>query len=187
MGKVLVLYDTRSGNTGRMAELVAEGAATVEGTQVRLKSVGDASPEDLLWCDGLALGSPTHMGQPSWRMKKFWDELEIWGQLDGRIGVAFSSEGGHAGGAMMTCLSLLLILMNFGFLTMGITDYSSYCYTLHYGATTVRQPRVHGDLAACRMLGQRLAVAVRGGRVDVRLPGQTGPAMFPDKPAPEAE
>ena len=183
MGKVLVLYDSQSGNTAKMAELVAEGCRAVEGCEVSVKHIDQATGADLVWADGVALGSPTHMGQPSWKMKKWFDECGVWGQVDGRIGVTFSSEGGHAGGAMLTCLSLTLLLLNFGFLVMGITDYSSYCYTLHYGATSVRQPRVHGDLEACRKLGRQLALAVRGGHVEVREEGQTGPTLFSEKPA----
>ena len=30
MSKVLILYDTRTGNTGRMAQAVAEGARSVD-------------------------------------------------------------------------------------------------------------------------------------------------------------
>ena len=181
MGKVLVLYDSQSGNTRQMAAHVAAGATARGDTEVRVKSIDEASGDDLLWCDGLALGSPTHMGQPSWKMKKWWDECGVWGKVDGRIGVAFSSEGGHAGGASLTCLSLMLLMLNFGLLVMGITDYAAYAYTLHYGATSVREPRPAGDVAACEMLGRRLAVAVRAGHVDVREPGQEGPTMFPKR------
>ena len=33
MSKVLILYDTRTGNTGRMARAVAEGAKSVGGVE----------------------------------------------------------------------------------------------------------------------------------------------------------
>ena len=74
MGKILVLYDSLTGNTQRMAELVAEGAKKIPGMQVRLRSVDQASQKDVIWCDGIAVGSPTNMGVLSWRMKKFWDQ-----------------------------------------------------------------------------------------------------------------
>ncbi|MBI2300022.1 MAG: flavodoxin domain-containing protein [Armatimonadetes bacterium] len=182
MGKVLVLFDTQSGNTGKMAASVAEGAASLAGTEVRLKHIDEATGEDLVWCDGAAVGSPTHLGQPSWKLKKWFDECGVWGRVDGRIGTSFSSEGGHAGGALLTCLSVQLVLMNFGFLILGITDYAHYAYTLHYGATTVREPRQPGDIAACLALGRKLALAVRNGHVDVMEEGQTGPRLFREKP-----
>ncbi|MDO8349134.1 MAG: flavodoxin family protein, partial [Planctomycetota bacterium] len=58
-----------------MAELVAEGAGRIADTEVRLRSVDEATPEDVFWCDGLAVGSPTNLGLMSWRMKRFWDEV----------------------------------------------------------------------------------------------------------------
>jgi len=46
MGKVLVLYDSASGNTAKMAGLVAEGAAGISGIEVRLRQVEEATPDD---------------------------------------------------------------------------------------------------------------------------------------------
>jgi len=105
MGKVLVLYDTKTGHTAKMAQLVAEGASSVEGTEVRLKFVGEAGKEDVLWADGLAVGTPTYMGSVSWRLKRFFDEelIDLWGQIDGKIACAFSSSGGWGGGNEMAC------------------------------------------------------------------------------------
>jgi len=40
MGNVLVIYDSRTGNTKKMAELVAEGAKRIEGTQVNTDQHG---------------------------------------------------------------------------------------------------------------------------------------------------
>lgn len=159
MGKVLVLYDTASGNTRKMAEHVAEGAEIVSGTEVRLKSVEDATAEDILWCDGIAVGSPTNMGTLSWRMKRWWDEVgdSIWGKVDGKIGCAFSTSGGWGGGAELTCMAILTVLMNFGFLVFGVTDYVGKQFTLHYGAVLAGEPRTENEIASCQRLGQRLA------------------------------
>src|SRR5690242_1444969 len=98
MGKVLVLYDSASGNTAKMARLVVEGAEGVPGIEVRLRKVEQATPDDVLWCDGLALGSPTNMGLLSWKMKRFWDEpmAPHWMKVDGKIACAFSSSGGRS-------------------------------------------------------------------------------------------
>lgn len=183
MNNVLVLYDSATGNTAMMAQFVAEGAAGIEGIDVRVRSIEEATAEDVVWCDGLALGSPTNMGVMSWKMKRFWDETmgSQWMKIDGKIGCVFSSSGGWGGGAELACLSLLTVLMNFGFLVFGVTDYAAKLTTLHYGAVTARQPRDADSQEACRVLGKRLAewVAVfAGGRrdqhplvkSDVRLP-----------------
>lgn len=159
MGKVLVLYDTASGNTKKMAHLVAEGAESVPGTEVRLRSIDEASSDDILWCDGIAVGSPTNMGTLSWKMKRFWDEVggKVWAKVDGKIGCAFSSSGGWGGGSELTCMTLLTVLMNFGFLVFGVTDYVGKQFTLHYGAVLAGEPRSEQEIASCQRLGQRLA------------------------------
>lgn len=159
MGKVLVIYDTVSGNTKQMADYVAEGAGTVPGIDVRLLLVEKATKEDALWADGIAAGSPTYTGIVSWRMKKYWDDIchKVWGQMDGKLGCAFSTQGGWGGGAELTCMSLLIMLMNLGMLTFGVPDYTGSQFTLHYGATTAGAPREEKEIEASRRLGKRLA------------------------------
>ena len=115
MNRVLVLYDSATGNTAKMAQFVAEGAAGIDGIEVRIRSLDEATAEDVVWCDGLAVGSPTNMGVMSWKMKRFWDETmgPQWMKVDGKIACAFSSSGGWGGGAEMACLSLLTVLTEF--------------------------------------------------------------------------
>jgi NAD(P)H dehydrogenase (quinone) len=159
MNRILVLYDSKSGNVASMAKLVAEGAALIPEMEVRIRSVDEAKAEDVLWCDGLAVGSPTNMGLLSWKMKRFWDEtmFDQWMEIDGKIACAFSSAGGWGGGMELACQAILTVLMNFGFLVFGVTDYASKTRTLHYGAVVAKAPRHDDDTAACRLLGQRLA------------------------------
>ena len=185
MGKVLVLYDSASGNTAKMASLVAEGPAASRAWRSACARVDEAVADDVLWCDGLALGSPTNMGLLSWKMKRFWDEAMAphWMRVDGKIGGAFSSSGGWGGGTELACQSLLTVLMNFGFLVFGVTDYASKLTTAHYGAITAREPREEGTQAACRLLGQRLAewVAVFcDGRKDQHPLNKSDTRMSPD-------
>ncbi len=158
MGNVLVQYYSETGHTKEMAELVAEGAARVPGIEVRLKSLDECTLEDLLWCDGLALGAPTHLGSIPWRVKKWWDESveNAWGEIDGRFGCAFSSEGGLGGGAELTCMGLLTVLLNYGFLVFGATDYVAPRHTLHYGTTLAGHPKTQAEKDMCSRLGQRL-------------------------------
>ena len=116
MGKVLVLYHSASGNTAAMARLVADGAGMIPDTEVRVREVDLATPDDVHWCDGLAVGSPTNMGILSWKMKRFWDEAMFnhWGKVDCKVACAFLSSGGWGGGAEIACQSLQMVLMNFG-------------------------------------------------------------------------
>ena len=157
--RVLVLYHSQDGHTKMMADLVAEGAASVPATEVRLKSVVEATADDLVWCDGVAAGSPTHMGTIAWEMKRWWDVTvqPLWPKVEGKIGCAFTSSGGLAGGGELTCLAMQIVLMNYGFLVFGVPDYVAPGQTLHYGAICAGRPRNDGDREACRRLGRRLS------------------------------
>ena len=158
MGKILVLYYSKGGNTEKMAHYVALGVKQITGIECRIKSIADAGREDIFWCDGIALGSPTHLGIVAAEMKKFWEDLlPDWQSLDGRIGCAFSSEGGWGGGAELTCQSLTTIMMNYGFLVFGVTDYVAHQFTAHYGATQAGEPRSDKEIESCIRLGKRLA------------------------------
>jgi NAD(P)H dehydrogenase (quinone) len=157
--RVLVLYYSKDGHTKVMADLVVEGATGVSPAEVRLKSVNEATADDLTWCDGIAVGSPTHMGTIAWEMKQWWDvtAAPLWPKTEGKIGCAFTSSGGHGGGGELTCLALQIVLMNYGILVFGVPDYVAPGQTLHYGAVCAGRPRNDGEREACRRLGRRLA------------------------------
>ena len=159
MGKILILYDSVTGNTSTMAQYVAEGVQQVPGMEVRMLLVDEATIEDAVWADGIACGSPTYTGLASWKMKKYWDETcqPTWGRMDGKIGCAFSTSGAWGGGAELTCMSILIMMMNVGMLTFGVTDYTGHQFTLHYGAVTAGKPREDVEIEAGRRLGKRLA------------------------------
>lgn len=60
MAKVLGIYDSRTGNTERLAKAVANGARRVSGVEVVLKKVKEVSLEDIASADAYAFGSPSH-------------------------------------------------------------------------------------------------------------------------------
>ena len=177
-GKILILYDSSSNCTEKMADLIAEGALLVDYTEVRIRAVPgepnhwDRSPEtrvtqhpiatyeDIYWADGIACGSPTNLGGISWRMKKFWDEFSQaggWGGTDGKLACSFTSSGGHGGGGEIVNQAMNDILLNFGFSVFGITDYVSFKQTMHYGAVCAKAPRDDNDRMPCLRQGTRLA------------------------------
>ncbi|MGB1926504.1 MAG: flavodoxin family protein [Rubripirellula sp.] len=159
MPKILVLYHSNTNNTQRMAEYIAKGVSELPSAEVRLRSIDEADHLDLEWCEGIALGSPTNYGCVSWQMKQWWDQqpIENWGKLDGKIGCVFSSAGAWGGGQEWTCMSLLSILINYGFLVFGLTDYSGVRFSAHYGAIAAGPPDEVRVQEACERLGLRLA------------------------------
>ncbi len=162
MFKVSIIYDSKSGHTKKMAEAVSAGVSEVEGVNSIVKHIDKADPIDLLESEGVIIGSPTHCGLLSWKLKKFFDENtgEAWGKVGGKIGAAFSSSGGLGGGNERTVVSILNILMNYGFMVFGLPDYAAPGVTAHYGAVAIGEPNEE-ELKSCRLLGRRMAEYVK--------------------------
>ncbi|MCP4714421.1 MAG: flavodoxin [Deltaproteobacteria bacterium] len=71
--EILVIYHSQAGHTEAMARAVANGAGSMEQTTVVLKKAAEAGLDDLLRCDGLAIGSPETFGYMSGMIKDFFD------------------------------------------------------------------------------------------------------------------
>jgi len=154
LAKVLVVYDSETGNTEKMAFAVAEGAKQVSGVGVIVKKVDQTKLEDLLDADGIIMGSPTYFGQMSAKLKALIDEsIEIHEKLEGKVGAAFTSAGGTATGAETTLFSILEAMLIHGMIVQGRSD------DKHYGAAAVESPSDE-ELKFCRELGKRTASLV---------------------------
>ena len=136
MVKLLVVYYSRTGHTKMMAEIVAD-AAIKEGAEVGLKEVSDASNDDLVWADGIVIGSPVYFGLPAAEIKKFIDDsISVRRQLENKVGAAFASSGHPTGGKETTIMALLQALLVHGMVVCGDPISSGG----HYGAAATGDP-----------------------------------------------
>jgi len=73
--KIVVIYDSKTGNTEKMAHAVAEGINEV--ADVEVKKIGEAFPLTLLAdVDGVVFGSPVYYADISNNMKDFLAHVE---------------------------------------------------------------------------------------------------------------
>jgi NAD(P)H dehydrogenase (quinone) len=152
MSKLLIVYHSRSGNTAKMAEVVAEGAES-SGAEVVIKKVDDATSDDLLAADGIVFGAPTYFGTLSAEMKSFIDKsVRVRGRLESKVGAAFSSSGSLSGGNETTLISIIEAMLIHGMIIVGDPIETGG----HYGAVAVGAPDAEA-LMACRKLGERVA------------------------------
>ncbi len=155
MAKILVVYDSKTGNTEKMAFAVAEGAKQISNVQVVMKNVEQTTLEDLLKADGIIMGSPTYYGQMSAKLKALIDEsVKIHSKLEGKVGAAFTSSGGTATGAETTLLSILEAMLIHGMIVQGKAE------NKHYGAASAGSPNKK-EVEHCCELGKRTALLVK--------------------------
>jgi NAD(P)H dehydrogenase (quinone) len=93
--KILVMYDSRTGNTEKLAEAVAEGVKGVLGVTVELKRAESVTPEDAVDADGYAVGSPSHFSIMSGKILSLLADLYfIREKIAGRPMAVFTTGAG---------------------------------------------------------------------------------------------
>ena len=146
--KVLVVFDSQTGNTEKMAHYVAEGIKKA-GVEPIVKHVDEATIDEIPQCQGIILGSPVYYGLPSAKIKKFVDEsIKYHGKLEGMVGGAFTSAGGTHSGAETTIIAINEMLLVHGMIIQGSSAGA------HYGASSVGSPN-DASIEHCRRLGER--------------------------------
>jgi len=145
MAKVLIVYHSLGGSTRKMAEAVAEGARGVSGAEVTVKTGLDATIDDLLGCDAIAVGSPDYFSYMAGGLKDFFDRTYYpsQGKVAGKPAVAFGSAGGPAEKIL-------------GILDQAIGWFKFRKIAASVGASGGVAP---GVLVECRELGRKLAEA----------------------------
>lgn len=92
MAKVLLVYATRSGETRKIAELIAEGIRFA-GNEAEIINANQVMNErDLMGYDAIVMGSATYHGEMLQKMKSVLFLAEKAG-LEGKIGGAFGAFG----------------------------------------------------------------------------------------------
>jgi len=93
--KVLIMYDSRTGNTEKLAKTVAEGAKKVSGVTVELVKVESVTSEHVIGADGYAIGSPSHFSIMSGRVLTLLTDLySIRHEMAGKPMAVFTTGSG---------------------------------------------------------------------------------------------
>lgn len=102
MHKILIVYHSQTGNTERMAMAVASGVQQIENAEAIMKKAAEATLDDLLSADGVAIGTPENFGYMSGMVKDFFDRTYYMAQdkVFRKPYVVFISAGNDGSGAL---------------------------------------------------------------------------------------
>ena len=170
MARTLVLYYSTYGHVEAMANEVAAGLRSVDGTEATIKRVPELMPEgalessgakvdqdapviedpaELADYDAIVFGTPTRFGNMCSQMRNFLDQTGgLWakGALIGKVGSVFTSTG-TGGGQETTITSFHSTLLHHGFVIVGLPyssaelgDVSEVRGGSPYGAATIAGP-----------------------------------------------
>jgi len=154
MSMVLVCYYSRTGNTEKMAEKIAD-VVKKQGLEVDLKKVEEISVDELPNYDCLIIGSPTYYGSMAWPVKMLLDEsVKFHRKLKGKVGGAFSSAANVGGGNETTILSILNAMLIHGMIVQGEPNGD------HYGPVSIGAPDQRA-LKCCERYAQNISSLVK--------------------------
>ena len=104
MKSLLIVYHSQSGATASLAESVHAGATDplVENVDVRMKRAADADARDLMWANGIIVGTPENFGYMSGAMKDFFDRTfyAVEGRIQPLPAAYFVKAGNDGSGAL---------------------------------------------------------------------------------------
>jgi|SRR5271157_2766497 len=149
MSRILIVYHSQTGSTEKMAWAVADGARVIENTEVILKRAEDATLDDLLESDGLAIGTPENFGYMSGMVKDFFDRTyyPAGDRVFRKPYVVFISAGNDGTGALRAVERIAL----------------GYKFKMVYDPVISKGKLTEDDLVKCRELGSTLAAGCQAG------------------------
>ncbi|MEO3765860.1 flavodoxin family protein [Streptomyces sp. B8F3] len=166
---ISVIYYSATGTVTEMARTLAEEAEKA-GAEVRLRRVrefaelapgnnkpgwqanvdatqdiAEATPDDVLWADGVLFGSPTRWGNISAQLKYFIDTLAgpgLRGELQDKAFSGFTASASAHGGQETTLVSLYNTVHHIGGIVVapGYTDPAKHKDGNPYGTSHVASP-----------------------------------------------
>ena len=139
--RVLIAYYSSAGHTRTMAGAVAEGARTVDGVDVVILTVEQATMEEVLRADAIIIGSPVYNANVAPEVQSFINRWPFQGgPLVDKIGAAFCTAGGISAGEELVQLGILHSMLIFGMIVVGGPEWSQA-----FGASAVTQEEPFGD------------------------------------------
>jgi len=88
LAKLIVVYESKYGNTRRAAEAIGEGAGETPGVEAVVKELKEVDPNRLAEYDAIVVGSPNHIGRATGGIKRLIDRLGKL-NLEGKVAAAF--------------------------------------------------------------------------------------------------
>jgi len=169
---ILVAFDSRRGTVESLAERVADGARSRPGVIVTVKHVDAVGREDLLNADGLALGSPVHMGTISTPVKRFLDAWQF--QFDfypsrpmrNKVGAAFATGGQESGGQELTMLTILGAFLHNEMIVIGGGGPYGAAASTETGPDPLHAQSLERAVALGRRLADVASIVVTGRTMD---------------------
>jgi len=150
--RIMLVYESKYGNTKLVAETIAEGLREVEGTEVVVSELKEVDLSKIPNYDAILVGSPNHVGGPTWSIKKFIGKLGKL-PLEGKSFAVFDTYLGISSGQAMKKMEKRI----------GGKVSGSKLVTpgLSIRVKGMRGPISEGELPKCKEFGKKIATQIK--------------------------
>lgn len=188
---ILIVFESLTGSSKSLAHSIARGVRQCEGMEAKIRTVpsiqerlnpeanskheshgvAHVTPEELVGCHGLAIGSPTHFGNMASGLQ-YWMEqtTSLWfsGGLVNKPASVFCASASLHGGQETTLMNMITPLLHHGMIMVGVPYTVEYLAKTQQGGTPYGATHVSGhggknsvlseeEHKICIAQGQRLA------------------------------
>lgn len=154
MVKALVVYESKYGNTKRVAETIVEGMKEVDGIEAYIKELKEVDLEKVADYDVVLIGSPNHIGGPTRGIKGFIDKLgEL--QLKGKMFAAFDTYMGKDFEKAVKKMEKRI--------SERAPELKQISGGLSIRVQGIKGPIVENELTKCREFGKKIAAQLKKG------------------------
>ena len=150
--KVIVVYDSKYGNTKLAAETIAEGMREVEGTETVVSRVKEVDLSRIPDYDVILVGSPNHIGGPTWGIKRFIGRLGKL-PLEGKMFAVFDTYLGKEFGKAVKKMESRI--------SEKIPGLKMAAPGLSIRVEGMKGPIPEGELPKCEEFGNKIAAQIK--------------------------
>ncbi|MDH5450268.1 MAG: flavodoxin family protein [Candidatus Bathyarchaeota archaeon] len=152
MLKVIVVYESKYGNTKLVAETIIEGMSRVEGIETVIKELKDVDLNKIAVYDAILIGSPNHYGGPTKGVKEFIDRLGKF-HLNGKLFAVFDTYLGKKSDYFFEkAVKKMVKIIN-----EKIPALKQIAPGLSLKVQGMKGPIVEGELPKCKEFGKKIA------------------------------
>ena len=152
MAKVIVVYESKYGNTKLVAETIIEGMREVSGIEPVLNELKELNLNQLIECDAIVAGSPNHIGNATSGIRKFIDKLGKL-KLEGKLVAVFDT---YLGGDFEKAVKKM---------EKRISEKSPGLKLAAHGLSIrvegMKGPIAEGELPKCKEFGVKIATQIK--------------------------
>ena len=153
MVKVIVVYESKYGNTKLVAETIIKGMREVQGVETVLNELKEVDLSKIAGFDLILIGSPNHYGGPTKSVGEFIDKLEKL-SLDGRHFAVFDTYLGK--GFFEKAAKKMEKRIN-----QKVPGLKQIAPRLSIAVQGSKGPIVEGELPKCREFGKKIAIQLK--------------------------